>query len=575
MKTIKYIYILVIAFTMAMTSCESFLDMEPKRYIEDDQLGNPESVDKLVISAYSVLGNDWFDNGQAAPWPYGDLRGGDAYKGGAGTGDMGNWNLYETFSSLTTDNGGIDRKWFREYVSISRVNAALTGINGLSEEAYPQKKVRTAEMRFLRAHFLFELKILFNHIVYVDETIPYENYINISNVEYTSAQMWDKIIGEFRFAVENLPENNVDVGRANKYMAKAYLAKALLYAAYEQNEKNEVTSINKSKLEEVVQLITELSGRYHLTPEFAHNFLYEYENGPESIFAVQCSHDDGTLYGRLDWGAMLSYPMNSEYGCCGFHQPSQNFVNAFKTDASGLPLFGTFNNSSIKTPEDMLDNPIDPRLMHTVAIPGLPYKYKPDFIFQESWNRQPETYGAFMSLKEVVLYDCPCFKKANPFMSSSKNRDIIRYDDALLWKAEALIELGRHAEALPVINDLRARARKSTALLVDILGKPTGNFSINEYADGVNCNWTQDYARQALRWERRLELGMEGFRFFDLVRWGIAAETMNNYFQVEKTRREYLNSARFTKNKDEYFPIPLAQINFSKKLYQQNYGWTQ
>lgn len=573
MKILHYI-----AFCLVMTalaSCESFLDINPKQTLGDEQLNTPDNVEKLVIAAYSSLGNDWFDNGANTPWPYGDLRGGDAYKGGAGTGDMGDWNLYETFTSMRVDVGGIDRKWYRQYVAISRANNALARINSLSEEAFPAKMIRAAEMRFLRAHYLFELKLLFKHIVFIDETLPADDYIHVSNVEYTSAGMWEKIIEEFRFAVENLPEDNKDKGRANKYVAKAYLAKALLYAAYEQNEQNEVISIDKTKLEEVVSLVTELSGRYSLATDFAHNFLWEYENGSESVFAVQCSNNDETLHGRLDWGAMLSYPMNSEYGCCGFHQPSQHFVNAFKTDENGLPLFTTFNDSDIRTPQDMQDHPVDPRLMHTVAIPGLPYKYSPGFIFAENWNRQPETYGVFMSLKEVVMYDCPCFEKVNPFMSSSKNRDIIRYDDVLLWKAEALIELGRQQEALPIINELRIRAQKSTDYLIDAQGTPTGNFVVHPYVDGVNCSWTQDFARQALRWERRLELGMEGFRFFDLVRWGIAAEYMNAYFQVEKTKRDYLNSAYFTKNRDEYFPIPLAQINFSKKLYQQNYGWTQ
>ena len=178
-----------------------------------------------------------------------------------------------------------------------------------------------------------------------------------------------------------------------------------------------------------------------------------------------------------------------------------------------------------------------------------------------------------MSLKEVVLYDNPCFKKVNPFMSSAKNRDIIRYDDALLWKAEALIELGRHSEALPIINRLRERAKNSTSRLVDQNGNPTANFNVAAYADGVNCNWTQAFAREALRKERRLEMAMEGYRFFDLVRWGIAAEYVNEYLAVEKTRKPYLQQANFTKHRDEYFPIPLSQINFSKKLYQQNQGW--
>lgn len=160
-------------------------------------------------------------------------------------------------------------------------------------------------------------------------------------------------------------------------------------------------------------------------------------------------------------------------------------------------------------------------------------------------------------------------------MSSSKNRDIIRYADVLLWQAEALIELGRPDEALSLINQIRERAAQSTGKLVDIQGAPTGNFKTEIYKPGVNCPaWTQEFARKALRFERRLEFSQEGIRFFDLVRWGNASEVINKYLEKEKTRRgAYLQEAKFTKNRDEYFPIPKAQINFSKKLYEQNYGW--
>lgn len=573
MKKINHT-IFIAFFALMWSSCNSFLDENPKGMLSDDQLNTAENIEKMVIAAYSSLGNDHYTEPNS-PWPYGDLRSGDAYKGGAGTGDMQDFHFYETFTYMRDDLGTVDGKWYRQYVSISRINNALSRLNEVSENDFSKKQTRVAEMRFLRGHFYFEQKILFNRVPYIDETVSVDEYINVSNVELTNNQLWDKIIDEFRFAVNNLPEDNEQIGRANKWMAKAYLAKALLYAAYEQDDENNVVSINQGKLNEVVQLTSEIinSGKYALNTDFANNFLYETENGPESIFAVQHSRNDGTLHGRLDWGAMLNYPMNPEYGCCGFHQPSQNLVNAFKTSTQGLPMFSDFNSTNIQTPADLKAHNIDPRLNHTVAIPGLPYKYDPDFIFQAWWNRQPEIYGEFMSLKEVVLPDCPCFEKVLPFMSSSKNRDIIRLDDVILWKAEALIELNRESEALPLINQIRDRASKSTSLLKDLNGNFTGKFVIDTYKPGVNCSWDNNYARQALRWERRLEFAMEGFRFFDLVRWGIAAEYMNDYFNSEKTRREHLREAKFTKNRDEYFPIPKQQINFSKKLYQQNFGW--
>lgn len=574
MKTFNYIAVAA-AMLLSLTGCDSFLDESPKGSADSDDLNDTQNIEKMVIAAYSSLGNDNYQEGMNALWPYGDLRSGDAYKGGAGPGDVGDFNTFETFVYMRDDVGYLDGKWYAEYIAIARANDALARIAITSDDAFPKKKVREAEMRFLRAHYYFELKILFKQIPWVDENDKQEDYINISNVEYTSQQLWDMIIAEFRFAAEHLPDTNDDLARANKGMAKAYLAKALLYAAYEQDEKHDVINIDKTKLEEVVNLCKELSSRYSLAPDFADNFLCETENGPESIFAVQFSHNDGTLRGRLDWGAMLNYPMNPEYGCCGFHQPTQNMVNAFQTDEKGLPLFDTFNTRNLETADDVLENNVDPRLMHTVAIPGAPYKYDPEFIFDVSWTRQSSTYGNFMSMKETVLPDCPCFAFAAPFMSSSKNRDIIRYDDVMLWQAEALIELGRQDEALPLINAIRRRAGESTSKLVDIQGDPTAKFQIDVYQPGVNCPaWTQEFARQALRWERRLEFSQEGFRFFDLVRWGIAAETVNEYLTVEKTRRgSYLSEAKFTKNRDEYFPIPKNQINFSKKLYQQNYGW--
>ena len=176
-------------------------------------------------------------------------------------------------------------------------------------------------------------------------------------------------------------------------------------------------------------------------------------------------------------------------------------------------------------------------------------------------------------MKEQQAADCPCFKKQGPFYGSSVNIDIIRYPDVLLWKAEALIELGRHAEALPLINEIRKRAKNSTGRTKHANGTDPSNYRINEYVDGVNITWNQANARKALQWERRLEFAMESPRFFDLVRWGIAEEKLNAYLAVEKNRRAYLSGALFTKGRNEYFPIPQKEIDFTKGAYEQNTGY--
>ncbi|WP_316845610.1 RagB/SusD family nutrient uptake outer membrane protein [Pedobacter psychrodurus] len=571
-KTTLYI---LTAICLILVSCTNTLDEKPQGVVSSEDLNTPENAEKMVIAAYSALGNDYWATPYSNMWAYGSIRSGDAYKGGDGPGDVGDFNAYETFNLNRVDIGNADGTWFRLYLAIGRVNDALARVNNLTAAQLSTRLSRQAELRFLRGHFYFLLKILFKRVPYIDESIPKTDYDKISNVDLTDEQLWDKITADFRFAGDNLPVDQSDKGRITKFAAKSYLAKALLYQAYVQDNQNNVTSINQAKLNEVLSLTDEVinSGKYSLSADYANNFLSRFENGPESVFAIQYSKDDGTPNGRTDNGHSLNYPMNVEYGCCGFHTPSQNLVNAFKTSLTGLPLFDSYNTINTAAGDDFKTNSFDPRLDHSVAIPGHPYKYKPTFIFQVSWTRAPQIYGRFMSLKETVLPDDPAFKKFPPFMSSAKNWDIIRYADVLLFKAEALIELGRFNDAVPIINSIRTRAANSTTLLKQADGSSTSNYKINTYQPGVNCTWTQSYAREALRYERRMEFAMEGYRFFDLVRWGIAADYLNAYFSVEKNRASHLRDAFFKKNRDEYLPIPLNQINFSKGLYKQNTGW--
>ncbi|WPU92767.1 RagB/SusD family nutrient uptake outer membrane protein [Mucilaginibacter sabulilitoris] len=572
MKSKIYIAALV---CVCLLSCKKTLDTVPQGTAASSDLNTPANVDKMVIAAYSALGNDEYMTPYSSMWPYGSIRSGDAYKGGDGPGDVSEFHGYETFSLNRVDYGPTDALWFRIYVGIGRVNDALSRVNVISETDFPNKAVRQGELRFLRGHFYFLLKILFKYVPYIDENVAKTDYPTISNRALTDDALWKKIEDDFRAGVASLPKTQPEVGRANKYAAEAYLAKALLYHAYTQDDNNNVTGIDQAKLTEVNSLCDDVinSGAYALLPDFANNFLSQYENGKESVFAIQYSINDGTPQGREDFGHELNYPMNQEYGCCGFHVPSNNLINAFKTDNTGLPMFGTFNNNDIEPSGDYKTNSFDPRIDHTVATPGHPYKYRASFIFQTSWARAPQVYGPHLSMKETVLPDDAAFKKFPPFMSSGKNWAIIRYADVLLFKAEALIELGRQLEAVPLINQIRQRALNSESLLKQANGSAISNYKIDIYKPGVNCNWTQDFARQAMRFERRLEFAMEGYRFFDLVRWGIAADYMNSYFAVEKTRKSHLQDAVFKKNRDEYMPIPLNQINFSKGLYKQNQGW--
>jgi len=545
---------------LSLSACSDFLNEEPTGILTTENVQT--AYEGALSAAYSALGNDHY-NTPLSLWPYGTVRSDDAYKGGSGEQDISTFHFFEISNNISTEFGEVDALWYQCYVSISRANSAIKAINAVENLSDRESKI--AEARFLRGHFYFLLKILFKNIPYIDETVPVDQYGTISNVALSNDELWQKIADDFKYGVDHLPVRQMDRGRADKYAAAAYLAKTYLYKAYRQenSQAHEVTSINTDDLNKVVTYADMvIASQYKMESDFAYNFLPgSYENGPESIFAVQYSGDDGTKFGRVNLADLLSVPM--KLGCCDFLKPSQTLVNAFRTQ-NGLPAFDNYNN---KDNGHSAKN--DPRLFHTVALPGFAYKYNETLIYDVDWNRNPGTYGVYASLKENVDPTCDCFVPMVPFYANTKNRILIRHADLLLMKAEALVELKRWNEALPIINSVRNRAKNSTGLI-----PYANNFvDIQLYQNGVNCNWTEEFAREAVRWERRLELAMEGGRFFDLVRWGVSEQVMNEYYDTEQTRRSYYASANFTRNKHEYLPIPEQQIKFSKYLYKQNVGY--
>jgi hypothetical protein len=550
-----------VGIILSLYSCTDFLEVPTSGALTDDELTGCEQVENAVISAYAGIGNDEI-NRPLSLWNYGNVRADDAYKGGSGATDGEFLHFLEISSpSIGNETWYTDGFWYRNYVAISRANFALKLLNNISEKEMPNKKIRIAEMRFLRGHMHFIQKIVFKMVPYIDESMSPEDIANTSNVALTNDELWQKIADDFQFAYDNLPETQSEVGRANKYAAAAYLAKVFLYKAYRQDEMHNVVSIDKGDMQKVIDLTgIVINSPYRLENDFAYNFLPgSYENGQESLFAVQYSKDDGTTYGRLNMGNALTTPTPGG----DFNKPSQNLVNAFKTN-NGLPMFDTYSDVEYNEATDKTD----PRLFHTVAIPGKPYKYT-NVNFRTDQSRNPNMYGYYSSLKENVDPASEYYVKTGPWYANSKNTIVIRYADVLLMRAEALIETGDYQDALPLINQIRNRAKVSTSLI----GFASSYVNIQPYEDGVNCTWTQDYARKALRWERRLEFAMEGSRFFDLVRWGIADSVMNAYYLKEEAKHTYYHGAHFTKNKNEYVPIPIQQINFSKGIYKQNYGF--
>lgn len=571
--------LLVLALVLALISCGSeFLEYSPKGVVSDQDLEDPANIELLVNAAYASLGNDdahRFGLSHTTNWLWGSVRSDDAYKGGQGQTDQSGLDRLERFTPILVDQEQIHRPWLRFYEAIERANLAIRTLNLHSEDALPNKQQRIAEMRFLRGHHYFRLIKFWKNVPWIDENTERNEYNLISNRQYTRDELYDKIAEDFQFGMNILPEFQNDLGRASAVAAASYLAKTRLYQAYEQDEQHNVVTINTKRLEEVVELIDYVinSGKHSLNDDFAENWLPEFQNSAESVFAIQFSQDDGTSNGRRNFSHNLNYGMNAEYGCCSFHQPSHNLVNAFKTNKDGIPLFNSFNDTWLSNPEDYNVYNFDPRVGHTIGIPGHPFKYDPNLIYESSWVSSVNTYGPHLSMKEAEHPDSPYLRTFGSRRATSRNWDIIRFSDVLLWKAEALIELGRQDEALPIINNVRKRAQNSTNRLQLDNGTYALTYNVDIYIPEINIEWTQENAREALRFERRLEFAAESPRFFDLVRWGIAAEIMNDYISIEKNRRPFLEAASFTKNRNEYLPIPQAEIVISEGLYQQNPGY--
>lgn len=553
------------------SSCKKELDYKPTGLLSSADLASPSpsQVEGLVTAAYAAIGNGDMIGPIYSDWVYGSVRSDDAYKGGGGTGDVGEIDAMEHYNLVTPSiDAFVFRTWKNLFKSIGRANVALRAVASLSETDYPNKKIRTAELKFLRAHSYFIMKKLYKNIPIFDETASDVDILKVSN-DLSNDDSWNKIGADFQFAVDNLPETQTELARANKLAAQAYLAKVRLYQAYKQDATHHVTSIDQALLQQVVTLTQAVisSGKYSLSPDIANNFLPETENGPESVFAIQFSINDGTTSGRLNYEDGLNYPHGApQYGCCGFHATSQNMVNAFTTDANGLPNFDTFNNGIA----NLNTATVDVRLDHTAGIEGHPYKYDNTKLFSNSWVRDAGVYGNFHTMKNQQLASSSSYFKNGPFMGVAKNYDIIRYDDVLLMQAEAYIQLGQQDKALPLINQIRVRAAASTGRLKKLDGTFASNYNMQPYPA---TGWTKDYALKALQWERRLEFSTEGSRFFDLVRWGIAEPTLNAYINVEKTRRTFLATAKFTAGRDEYLPIPQSEITFTNGLYKQNPGY--
>lgn len=576
----KKIFSLIALTGFVLCACnKTFLEVPPQGQQTLEFYYNNAGAQNLLTAAYHDLtgistNSSWWST-SGTYWVYGDLTAGDAYTGGPNT--LPDASTIEQFQ-VTPNTGWLDVQWTTDYDGVSRSNTAIIAAQNATDMSDAQRTEVFAEARFLRAHYHFNAKIMWNKVPYVDEEVTKNvSFTAVSNKE----DIWPNIEADFRYAYENLPEQQAQLGRVNKWAAACYIAKCYMF--------EHKYSAALALLDTIMTQGKNAAGvAYDLVSCFHDNFDASTENNKESVFQIQFSVDDNSYGYNSNLGETGAVP-NLFYGPDPFYgywkRPSFNLVNAFKTDENGLPMLDTFNVTNMANDMGLASydyfepyqGTVDPRLDWSLGRRAVPYLDWGVNVGQD-WAGGSSGQiigGPYLPMKNVYMASQDYGIGGNNFYAaggagSSVNYSIIRYAEVLLWAAECEVESGNLENARALVNRVRERAKNSCQVTIDY---STGLPSANYFADTYNDPWTdQDMARKAVRFERRIELALEGHRFFDLVRWGIAGEYLNNYLNTESTRIEHLKGVTFTANKNEYFPIPQYEIGLNHNL-EQNPGY--
>lgn len=577
MRNFKKLSILTMSLLMFGVSCnDEFLEVLPAGALADAQVGTADGIDGLLIGTYAAL-NGVFGNRFEGPnhWITGSICGGEANKGT----DAGDYSAINPVQRYETDptSGDLNNLWRGRFEGVSRANAVLAALAN-STEVLPADAARIAgEARMLRGHFYFDLKKHFNSVPVFDETVAATDIITIPN----TPDVWTQIEADFQFAYDNLPAEN-GAGRVNKWAAAAYMGKAKLF----QQKFSEA----KTWFDDVIANgVTSNGLKYALLDDYAQIYNAENDNHAETVMDVESANNTGSVQNANAFDD-LNYPYNTgpdgPGNCCGFFQPSFELGNSFRT-SGGLPLLdGSYNNAGNALVTDYnieADAPftpdtgeLDPRIDFSIGRRGIQYL---DWIPHpgKAWIRS-QPYAGPYSPKKYIYYK----SQENSFTDGSSwtrgyatmNYTIIRYADVLLMAAEAEIEAGSLETARGYVNQVRARAANPDFWVSNDGGAtPAANYVISEYPPSAFADKAS--ATTALRFERKLELSGEGHRFFDLVRWGVAADDLNAYLAYESTLLvTKFGGASFTAGKNEYYPIPQTQIDIQgPDVLTQNPGY--
>ncbi len=492
----KNIYKITLAFLVLITSsCSDFLNEELQGSYSSETFWKTESHATLALTGVYKIAT--FTSTDNALWVFGDVASDDAIRG-AKPGDFMDAQSIDDFN-YTRSNTYLDVIWAHYYEGISRANYLLYYAPNIDMPA-PRKAQILGEARFLRAYFYFHLVTIFGEIPI--KTTPPLNEDEIYKPKSSVEDVYSQIETDLLAAKDGLLKTRTgsDAGRATKGAAWGLLAKAYLF----QEKWTEALEAADSVIDQ---------GIYALQPVYKNNFIDSTQNNSESVFEIQ------HVNGGLGLGSYMSqYFTPFDLGGYGADVPTEDFVNEFES----------------ATDPDIRD----PRLNYTVIMPDEPWL-----------NGEP--YDAAWSLTGYVQKKHAQPKSVGPVNSDGAlNYVFMRYAEVLLIRAEALNELSRTAEALAPLNEVRKRARESYLYDEDLPG--FGAVPVGLLNDVISTD--KDFVRAAIQHERRVELGFEFHRFFDLMRYGAAVA------------EPALDETNFDYAQHRYFPIPQSELDTNPKI---------
>lgn len=597
-----FIYSAIALTTMAtVTSCgDDFLNLNPIGSVSDNTLSNEDGVEKLLAAAYASL--QCQDYGQWAQWSmgtksltnwaFGDVIAGDANKASELNDQpdclsLMQWNFADASNSYLTD------KWTAVYEGVKRANVVLSVCGKLegTDTSFAQ-----AQARFIKGVHMFEAIKVFGAAVPYVTVEDYEKASDpqSSNVDENGnlVYVWDQVAEDFKFAAANLPDSYdyENRGRITSSAAKAMLAKLYIFQSspYSGVEKNGAGA-NKwseaaSLLDQVISSGKTADGKpLDLTPDFAKIYTPEGDWTSENVFDIQQQIEGTAWYPAV---IVSSYSiMSPGLGGWGFYQPTYDFVNNFIVDENGLPA-SDYRSHEVLTkmvdakPVTDLDTYVDPRLDMTVGrfdVPFLDY----GVLDNPAWIRDAVSSGLYLTKKYYPLKNENTIPGVNG--ASDKNQHFMRFSEVLLMRAECAIEANDLPKAQELINKIRERAA-NTAWWIRNAENPhvgeskvtgatindaAGNYRIGKYTTAFA---SKEEATTALRREYRLELGLEGKAWFNLTRWGIAKQVLNEFAPYESKNVSVKYEAKYSENWI-CLPIPTTEVMKSEGRIVQNAVW--